>query len=286
MYACIVSESRELPANVEWIDDPADPRLDDYRDVRDRDLRIRQGLFIGEQFLVVEAMLRRHCPKWPVKSVLALPQHAERFAAMAAPEIAVYAGTVELMHSIVGFDIHRGVLAAGYRPRAEQLTLDAALPPPGTEPLTLLLCDGIRNIDNIGMLFRNAAAFAVDAVILSPDCHDPLYRKSLRVSIGHVLNVPWARSPNWPADLARLRSDWGVTLLGAAIGAGSQPMDEVERPSRVGIVVGGEFNGLSEVARHACDGLIRIPMAPQVDSVNVATAAAICLHCFSHGRRV
>jgi tRNA G18 (ribose-2'-O)-methylase SpoU len=157
--------------------------------------------------------------------------------------------------------------------------------PAGDGPLTVLLCDGIGNVDNIGMLFRNAAALAVDAVVLSPTCHDPLYRKAVRVSIGHVLRVPWARSRAWADDLDRLGRDWGLTLIGAATAARARPLDEIERPLRVGVVVGQEHDGLSPEALQRCGELARIPMAEGVDSLNVAVAAALCLHRFSRGRR-
>jgi tRNA G18 (ribose-2'-O)-methylase SpoU len=264
------------------ITDRADERLEDYRDIRDRDLHGRKGLFIGEQTLVVEKMLRG---PGLTRSVLALPRHAERLAQLAAPEVPVYAAEQEVIRAVAGFEIHRGVLAAGVRPPPEALTLDAAVPRrPG--PLTVLICEETRNIDNMGLLFRNAAAFGVDAVVLSPSCHDPLYRKCLRVSIGHVLDIPWARSHDWAGDLQRLKREWGLALLGAATGPGSRNLDELGPPQRVGILVGSEYDGLSDVARNACDRLIRIPMAPSVDSLNVAVAAAVCLHRFSQSQRI
>ena len=153
------------------------------------------------------------------------------------------------------------------------------------EALTLLVCENITNIDNIGFLFRNAAAFGVDAVLLSPRCHDPLYRKSLRVSIGHALTVPFVRSTDWTAQLDRLRREWGVTLIAAALDPRAEDLDAVARPGRVGLVVGQEFEGISPETLDRCDHIVRIPMAPGVDSLNVAVAAAVCLHRFSTGQR-
>ena len=122
-------------------------------------------------------------------------------------------------------------------------------------------------------------------MLLSPGCHDPLYRKSVRVSIGHVLRVPWTRSRDWPGDLDRLRCEWGLRLIGAATGEAARSIDEIERPARVGVVVGQEHDGLCPETVDRCDDLARIPMAAGVDSLNVAVAAAVCLHRFSRGTR-
>ena len=143
----------------------------------------------------------------------------------------------------------------------------------------------ISKIDNVGLLFRNAAAFAVDGVLLSPLCHDPLYRKSLRVSIGHVLTVPFARSRSWLDDLRKLRDD-GVTLIAATTGRQAELADDIPPADRVAIVVGPEFEGLPESTLAVCDHVARIPMAPGVDSLNVAVAAAVLLNRFTTGRRV
>jgi tRNA G18 (ribose-2'-O)-methylase SpoU len=208
---------------VHAIDDPLDPRLEDFRDIRDRDARGpdgRPGVFIGEQGLVVEKML---------------------------------------------------------------------VIPDRDRPATVLVCESIRNIDNIGALFRVAAAFGVDAVVLSPDCHDPLYRKSLRVSIGHALSIPFARSRDWTADLAALGDRHGLLRIGASVGDGSIRVDAVpedDRQRRVAIVMGSEFEGLSAESTSGCDALVRIAMAPGVDSLNVAVAAAVLLDRFSTARRI
>jgi tRNA G18 (ribose-2'-O)-methylase SpoU len=288
----VVGASREDPmsstehtSRVTWIDDPDDPRLEAYRDVRDRDLRGpegRPGLFVVEAVLPVEQMLAL---PGIACSVLIGPGWVDRIAPQAPPGVPVYVAPPEVIRAITGFPFHRGALGVGLRRGLDDRPLDAVVPA-GDGPLTILLCDGISNIDNIGLLFRNAAAFAVDIVVLSPACHDPLYRKSVRVSIGHVLRVPWARSVDWPGDLDRLRQRWGVSLIGAATGPAARPLDEIERPARVGLVVGQEYHGLATETVDRCDCLARIPMAAGVDSVNVAAAAAVCLHRFSRGTRM
>lgn len=271
---------------------PDEPALADYRAVRDRDLlgpEGRGGLFIGETPLVVRAMLAR---PGMTKSVLIAD---ERRTAL-EDDLAGFDGPVYLvplawMERITGYPLHRGILAIGHRPDPDGVTLERVLARTGksaSDPLTLLICVGINNIDNIGLLFRNAAAFAVDAVLLDPSCHDPLYRKSLRVSIGHVLSMPWARSSpaDWPGDLDRLRKEWGITLIGAATGDRAQSIDSIDRPARVGVVVGPEYEGLPADVLERCDALARIPMAANVDSLNVGVASAVALHRFSRGERV
>ena len=276
------------PIHVDRIEDP---RLEDYRAVRDRDLLGRDGrpgLFIGEHLLIVERMLAR---PGRTKSVLVLPSRLERVAPLVPDDVPLYVAPEAVLRAVVGFDIHRGVLAVGHRPPDAAHTLDAVLSgadaAAGTRsaPLTVLVCEDITHHDNLGMLFRDAAAFAVDAVLLSPRCHDPLYRRCLRMSIGHALDVPWARATHWPADLAVLRERWGCTLVAAATGAGSIALDEAPSPERVAIVVGTERDGLSGAALALCDTAVRVPMRADVDSLNVAVAAAVCLHRLSRGRR-
>ncbi len=160
-------------SNVIEVADAGDPRLDDYRDIRDRELRGRAGfpgLFVAEQVLVVEKLL---AIPGGTRSVLISPNWRDRIAAQAPPEVPVYVAPLAVMKEVAGFNIHRGALAVGRRSAVEREALDV---PKGPEPVTLLLCEDIRNMDNIGFLFRNAAAFGAAGVLLSPRCHDPLYR--------------------------------------------------------------------------------------------------------------
>lgn len=274
------------------VDDPDDPRLDDFRDIRDRDARGpggRPGVFIGEQSLVVERMLERpsiirrilvaeHRRHW-LESALAAAGH---------PEVEAIVAPKAVLERVAGFEIHRGVVASGDRAPFDARTIDDVVPP-ADRPATVLVCESIRNIDNIGALFRVGAAFGVDAIVLSPDCHDPLYRKSLRVSIGHALSIPFARSRDWSADLAALGDRHGLWRIGASVGDGSTTPDAMptdDRRRRVAIVMGSEFDGLSPAATGACDALVRIAMAPGVDSLNVAVAAAVLLDRFTTAVRI
>jgi len=178
-------------------------------------------------------------------------------------------------------------LAAGFRLGPDQLTLDAALWPLVEDPhdlrrvdfhLTLLIAQGITNVDNMGALFRNAAAFGVRGVVLDPTCCDPLYRKAIRVSMGHVLSIPYAVSHNWPGDLERLKQEWGVTLIAAESHARAVPPWQMPKARRAGIVLGSEGHGLSEETLRHCDAICAIPMSNHVPSINVAVASAVLLY--------
>jgi len=261
-----------------------DPRVEPFRSLRDPDL-VRagegDGWFIGEQLLVLERMLAR--PGTAI-SILASPRMAERARTLRdasrdpAPPIMVAEDAV--LESIVGFDLHRGLLALGRRPTDGLARIEALLGDgrgEGDRPVALLACEEIRNIDNIGLLFRNAAAFGVDGVLLSPGCHDPLYRKSLRVSIGHALDIPFARLEPWPTALGAICRRFGVRLLGAALDADATPLGQVATDRRIALLVGSEFPGLAGNAKSICDELVRIPMATGVDSLNVGVASAVCL---------
>ena len=289
------------------VDDPADPRLDDYRFTRDRDLsgaREREGLLIAETLPVIEVLLDQH-PR-ATRSVLCSERMADRVQAGVRGRAPVLVAEESLLSGIAGFTVHRGVLAAADRgPLVGRTPLD----PPFLSADLLLACDGVRNMDNIGALFRIAAAFGVGGVLLSADAHDPLYRKSIRVSMGHALRIPFARcaslaesiaalkvaragaggaAPSGASGGARVCGTAGATatpvhVLGADAGTVSgmpampigQAMRNVAGP--VMLVVGEEHSGLRPDTIAACDGLVRIPMASGVDSLNVAVAAAICL---------
>ena len=275
---------------VHHISDTNHPHLAPYQQVRDRDALGpdgRPGLFIGESAVVIGAMLRAGVD---VLSILTSDRHTERAVAMVDearpfrnnmpdPEVLLVADDV--LDATVGFNIHRGFLAVGRRPA--QHTVRRIVPAHGQDAL-LLVVEEINNIDNIGQLFRNAAAFGCSAVILSPGCHDPLYRKSLRVSCGCVLRVPYARSDAWNADLRYIRDDQGFTLLGAT-GGGERTLREVAeeltrpstQPRRIAVVMGAEFTGLCDDTLAACTARVKIPMAIGVDSLNVGVAAGVFL---------
>ncbi len=269
------------------IDDPADPRLDDYRFTRDRDLsgaREREGLLIAETLPVIEVLLDHH--PGAARSVLCSERMAERVQAGVRGRTPVLIAGEALLSAVAGFTVHRGVLASAHRaPLIARTPLDA----PFLAADLLLACDGVHNMDNIGALFRIAAAFGVGGVLLSGDAHDPLYRKSIRVSMGHALRIPFARCESLAESIAALkvaRAGAGIAslrVLGADAGSVSgMPAVPIGHAARdvagpIMLVVGEEHSGLRADTIAACDGLVRIPMAAGVDSLNVAVAAAICL---------
>jgi tRNA G18 (ribose-2'-O)-methylase SpoU len=178
------------------------------------------------------------------------------------------------MNGITGFNIHRGCLAIGERPgpRHPQDVI--------RDTTRLVVLERIANADNVGGIFRNAAAFAADAVLLGPGCTDPLYRKAIRTSMGAALTVPFAVATEWPALLDDLRAA-GVSVIGLTPASSAAPLQECAgqlRGRRAAVVVGHEGDGLSVAALTACDHHVRIPMAPRVDSLNVATAVALALY--------
>jgi tRNA G18 (ribose-2'-O)-methylase SpoU len=262
--------------SVERVADPDDPRLDDYRHLRDPSLRVaverEQGMFTVEGRLSVEALL---ASEHTVRSVLVDERRAERFVPLVGrPGVDVYVVPAEVVEAVSGFAFHRGLLAVAERPVPRSVE-DVA-----TGARRLLVLEGVNDFENLGALYRNAAAFGVDAVLLDPGTAEPLYRRVVRVSIGHVLRIPTARVPDdcWPAVLADLDAD-----VLALTPAGEQTLAEIaaDPPERWAVLVGAEGPGLTDAALAAADRWVRIPMAIDVDSVNVATAAAIALHALT-----
>jgi len=265
-----------------------DERVEVFRAVRDKDLRGRRKLFMGESELVLLRMLR-HPER--VHSVLLSPRAHARLAGKlevlegVEREVAVYVAEPGLMTEITGFHIHRGVLAAGIRPGAWELTVDRALGHlKGRERLLLVLAEGLTNVDNLGAVFRNAAGFGVDGIVLDRTCCDPLYRKAIRVSMGHALTVPYAVSGEWGADLKRLKEEWGLMLVGAEVLDEAAALWEMPRAERLGVMFGTERHGLSEEAMGMCDAICQIPMREGAESINVAVASAVFLYEVRRGR--
>ena len=263
-------------------DSPSDPSvdpLDDYRELRDparrRDVERRRGFFVVEGRYALEALL---ASPYPVRSVLVSEPKAGTIRPLVGARAPVLVVPAAEMAALTGFDFHRGVLASAGR-----------LPLPAVDDLlaaarTVAVLEGLNDHENLGALFRNAAAFGVDAVLLDPTTADPLYRRSVRVSAGHVLRVPWTRVAQWPVGLDVLRSrGFGVAALTPA---GTEPIDRFVRdlPDRVALLLGAEGPGLTATALARADRRVRIPIAAGVDSLNVATAAAVAFHAVATAR--
>jgi tRNA G18 (ribose-2'-O)-methylase SpoU len=264
------------------VDDPADPRLDDFRDLnsidRRPDLPTGKGLVIAEGVLVVARMLAsRFVPRAFLGTDRRLVELASDLHGAVAP---FYRASAEVMAQVVGFHLNRGVLAAASRP--PELTVSDVL----TDARTVAVLEGVNDHENLGSIFRNAAGLDVDAVIFGTGCADPLYRRAVRVSMGHALLVPYARAESWPSDLKLLR-DNGFSMVAMtpspAAAALSDAMTALAS-ERVAILVGAEGPGLTETAMRASDVRVRIPMSRGTDSLNVATAAALAFYERARGR--
>ncbi len=267
---------REPPVR---IGDPGDPRLGDYAALTDAALRKRyehqHGVLIAEGPNPVRALVSS---PYPLRSVLVAE---ERLAAMAdvidhsrAP---VYVVTRAVLEAVVRFRLHQGVLACGERrpPVAPQEVVATAR--------RLLLLEGLNDHENLGTLFRTARGLGVDGVLLAPGCADPLYRRSVRVSMGHVLHLPFARVEDTVAGLELLHAH-GVTTIGLTPDPGAPPLEELSvGGDRLAVLLGAEGPGLSVAALRGATLTGRIAMAPGVDSLNVAAAGAIACYALARG---
>jgi tRNA G18 (ribose-2'-O)-methylase SpoU len=261
------------------IEDPEDPRLADYREIRDAERRRRDGTFIAEGRQVVRRLLS--AGRYRVRSALVTPPALHALGeALAAAEVPTYLVRQDIVEAVVGMEFHHGCLAAGERgaePTAEAVLAEALRS-------RLVVLEGLGDSSNVGALFRNALAFGVGAVFLAPGTADPLYRKAIRVSSGATVALPFARLADWPRDLERLRAA-GYTVLALTPRAEAVDIGELGDgrllPARLALLLGTEGRGLSAEALAAADLQIRIPMAPEMDSLNVAAAGAIALHWLS-----
>ena len=258
--------------------DPADLRLDDFRHLnsldRRPDLPSGRGLVIAEGVLVVQRVLDS---RFPLRGLLGVARRLDELRAdpgfdAATQGVPFHLVTAEVMAEVVGFHLNRGVLAAA--DRAAPLALADVLP--GAR--TVVVLEGVNDHENLGSMFRNAAGLGVDAVLLGARCADPYYRRSVRVSMGHVLRVPTAPVPDWPHGLDGLR-EAGFRLVALTPAPDAVPLSEaLGGAERVALLVGAEGPGLTAQAMAATDLRARIPMAPGTDSLNVATAAALACY--------
>lgn len=256
-----------------FIDDPCDPQIAPYRFVKERDLKREDGLFVAEGEVVVRHLLGQKI--FRAHSLLVTPTHAEKFEALlndlpAPPPL--YVAQRDILDEIAGFPLHRGILGLGCR-RAAMPLHDALTPLPSR---ALVLCAvGIANHDNMGSLYRNAAAFGVDLLVLDKSCCDPLYRKAIRVSVGAALTVPTAFAEDAGEMMDGLEAH-GFSCLALSPGA-ENLLADIPSTSRLALMLGSEGTGLPrEALLRAMTA--RIAMAAGWDSLNVAATAAIALY--------
>ncbi|MFF2064810.1 TrmH family RNA methyltransferase [Streptomyces sp. NPDC058200] len=263
------------------VDDPDDPRLRDYTGLTDVELRRRrepaEGLFIAEGEKVIR---RAGQAGYAMRSMLLSAKWVDTMRdiidEVPAP---VYAVSPELAERVTGYHVHRGALASMQRkplPTTAEVLRTAR---------RVAVMEAVNDHTNIGAIFRSAAALGMDAVLLSPDCADPLYRRSVKVSMGAVFSVPYARLDGWPTALDAVR-EAGFRLLALTPDEKATPMDEAapHRLERVALMLGAEGDGLSRRALDAADEWVRIPMAHGVDSLNVGAAAAVAFYAVTTGR--
>ncbi|MFN7150693.1 MAG: TrmH family RNA methyltransferase [Microthrixaceae bacterium] len=270
---------------MQTVTDPDDPRLDDYRHLSDAAARRAiegsggQGVFIVEGAVALEQLL---ASDHRIRSVVLSPTRADALAERLLGRVEeVLVADRRVLRSVTGFDVHRGVLAAGLRP-----------PPADAHDVLraarrVVLLEGISDNENIGAVFRNAAALGIDAVVLDQACADPLYRRSIRVSSGWSLRVPSARVSD-TATATRLASDLGMRSVALTPGDGALAVDEAAAAGALDdpamILLGAEGPGLRPESIAAADVAVRVPMAGDVDSLNVATSLAV-VASFAAARR-
>jgi tRNA G18 (ribose-2'-O)-methylase SpoU len=262
---------------VERVADPDDPRLADYVGLTDVALRSRQepeqGLYLAESEKVIRRALDAgHRPRSLLLAERWLEPMAELVSRVAATGAPVWSRAAEVLEAVTGFHVHRGAIAAMHRPPLRPVRDVVA----GARRVVVL--EDVVDHTNVGAVVRSAAAIGADAVLVTPRCADPLYRRAVRVSMGTVFQVPWTRIAPWPAAVDELR-DAGFVVAAVTLTPDAVDLDVLaaDPPPRLALVLGTEGDGLSPAATARADVAVRIPMAGGVDSLNVAAAAAVAL---------
>jgi tRNA G18 (ribose-2'-O)-methylase SpoU len=259
------------------IETPDDPRIAGFRDIRERDLTGRRGLFVAEGEVVLRVLTSRHALCRP-RAVLLAENRVEALGEALAglPEdVPVYVAGQGVLDAIAGFPLHRGILALGEKPPPRPL--EDVIAGVGDEALVVLAC-GIGNHDNMGGIFRNAAAFGADAVLLDQRCCDPFYRKAIRVSVGAVLRTPMVTGLDAGQAVAALQAANFRVL--AMTPSATTALDRAPVGGRVAVVLGTEGPGLPAELIARCEP-VGIRMSGGFDSLNVAVAGALALHHFA-----
>lgn len=257
------------------ISDLSAPEYADYTQLTDVALRrVREpeeGLYLAESVKVIErALAAGHTPR----SLLLLEEWVEKLEPVLAgfPDVPAYVGESEQLEALTGFHMHRGALASMHRPEPrdpEELLRNSR---------RVVVLEELTDHTNVGAIFRSVAALGADAVLLSPACADPLYRRAVRVSMGAVLQVPWARLPDWREAGPMIR-DAGYELTAFALRDDAEDLADFVQdvPEKLALMFGSEGPGLSRKALASATRSVVIPMEHEVDSLNVATAAALAL---------
>jgi len=252
-----------------------DPRLAPYRNLKDRDIARLGGRFIAESANVVRRLI---ASPYPVESILVARERLAHVAdALPAEGVPVFVVDHALVHQVVGYKFHSGVMAVGLRPPPVPL---AALAEHWPARATLMVLPETTNTDNLGALIRIAAGFGATALLLGPRCCDPFYRQAIRVSMGTVFHVPLILSDDLHRDLRALREEWDFELAATVLDPAAEPLAGSARGPRLGLLLGNEAQGLARTDVLACDRRVTIPMQLGTDSLNVAVAAGIVMYHF------
>jgi tRNA G18 (ribose-2'-O)-methylase SpoU len=262
------------------VEDPTDPRLADYANLRDvqlrRSLEAEHGLFLAEGEKVVRRAVEAG---FPVRSFLLAPRWLDglRDVLHRTSDVPCYVATEAVIEAVTGFHVHRGALASLRRP-----------PPRGVTDVVagashVLVLEDLVDHTNVGAIFRCAAAFGIDAILLSPRCADPLYRRAIKVSMGAVFSVPYARMTEWYGGLIALR-EIGFQVLALTPAPDAVDLTTVSREGKVALVLGSEGPGITPRWLRSADVQVTIPMKRHIDSLNVAAAAAIACFVLSQER--
>lgn len=260
------------------IDSLDDPRLTDYSHLTDVALKksrgAEHGLYLAESLLVLQrALAAGHEPR----SVLALGGSTDAaLDALAGRDVPVFSGPAELLEQLTGYVLHRGLIASMRRPAL-----------PAVEPLLasarrVVVLENVADPTNVGAIFRSVAAIGADAVLVTPRCSDPFYRRAIRVSMGTVLQVPWTRVGDW-TETKRMLAASGFHIAALALDDSAVPLREfaAAAPERIALVLGAEGDGLSDQALAAADTVVCIPMRHGIDSLNVAATAAVAMYALA-----
>jgi len=245
-----------------------DPRLDDYSHRTDVALKkTGGGIYLAESALVLERAIRAgHRPR----SVLALGGTVDEAVALVGADVPVFSGPASLLEELTGYVLHRGLIGSMDRP-----------PLPSPESLLggarrVVVLENVADPTNVGAIFRSVGAIGADAVLVTPRCSDPFYRRAIRVSMGTVLQVPWTRVGDWASTRSLLTAS-GFSIAALALSDDAVSLRDFDPPEKLAIVLGAEGDGLTPEALAAADTVVQIPMRHGIDSLNVAAASAVAM---------
>lgn len=261
------------------IQDPDDPRLSAYRSLKGKELE-REGIFIAEGEKVVRSLVESSCR---IASCLTSRETITRYkpllAIMAKKKAPLYVAPNEVIENIIGFRFHKGIMAVGHCPK--KLAVSGALKK-SKRPLFLVALNAINDPQNVGLVVRNAAAFGVQAIIVDHATYDPYYRKAVRVSMGAIFRLPVYYEDDLTLSLAWLKKKYGTRIIAATPGRGAVDIAKAKLSGNICLVFGNEDKGVSRRILSIADDKIRIPISKTIDSLNVASASAVCLYKASH----